>query len=164
MRIVLLGNAGAGKSTLARQLIGGRAVARLALDEIAWNEGPQRKPLGESRALLMGFIQAHRHWVIEGCYGDLIETALLHCDELIFLNPGVDTCIAHCRRRPWEAEKFASATEQQAMLDNLIQWVGEYPIRQDEYGLARHRALFEGFTGRKREYQSPHDYPNSSAE
>ena len=25
-------------------------------------------------------------------------------------------------------------------------------------------ALFEGFTGRKREYQSPHDYPNSSAE
>ncbi|WP_457787542.1 hypothetical protein [Pseudomonas sp. PL-6] len=164
MRILLLGNAGAGKSTLARRLIAGGNVARLALDEIAWDGGTQRKPLDESRALLLAFIRTHRHWVIEGCYGDLVETALPYCDELIFLNPGVDTCIDHCRRRPWEAEKFASAAEQQAMLDKLIQWIGDYPTRQDEYGLARHRALFEGFTGRKRECQSPYDYPSSPAE
>ena len=51
------------------------AVARLSLDEIAWNGGMHRKPLDESRTLLLAFIQTHRHWVIEGCYGDLIETA-----------------------------------------------------------------------------------------
>jgi hypothetical protein len=30
--------------------------------------------------------------------------------------------------------------------------VRQYDTRDDEYGLARHRAIFDGFTGRKHEY------------
>src|SRR5437868_10905947 len=55
MKLVLLGNAGAGKSTIARRLIGGRQIPRLSLDEIAWDPGPQRKPLHESLELLNDF-------------------------------------------------------------------------------------------------------------
>lgn len=159
MKAILLGNAGAGKSTLARQLIGERPIARLSLDEIAWDEGPERKPLSESLALLHEFIGQHEHWVIEGCYSDLVEAALPHCSELRFLNPGTDTCIAHCRSRPWEPEKFASPEQQQAMLEYLIDWVGSYASRDDEYGLQRHRQLFERFTGPKVEYISPASNP-----
>ena len=36
----------------------------------------------------------HVEWVIEGCYGDLIEAAAARCTELRFLNPGADVCIA----------------------------------------------------------------------
>jgi adenylate kinase family enzyme len=43
IRLILLGNAGAGKSTMARRIIGNRPIARLSLDEIAWDEGPKRK-------------------------------------------------------------------------------------------------------------------------
>jgi adenylate kinase family enzyme len=91
MKVILLGNAGAGKSTMARRLIGGADIPSLSLDEIAWDQGTRRKPLTESLVLLSEFLGAKEQWVIEGCYGDLIEAALPHCTELRFLNPGIET-------------------------------------------------------------------------
>ncbi|MEM9216525.1 MAG: shikimate kinase [Cyanobacteria bacterium P01_F01_bin.150] len=158
MKIVLLGNAGAGKSTMAKRLIGDRAIARLSLDEIAWDADVQRKPLAESLTLLQSFIDQHNRWIIEGCYGDLVEATLPYCDELRFLNPGVDVCVAHCRSRPWEPEKFASAEEQQSMLNTLIDWVKQYEYRTDEFGLKRHRIIFDAFAGKKHEYRSVSTY------
>src|SRR5690606_4473886 len=104
------------------------------------------------------FIADHESWIIEGCYADIIEAVLHHCDELIFLNPGVDVCIAHCRARPWEPEKFRSPEEQDENLDNLIAWVASYETRDDEHGLNRHRALFDVFSGKKRELNHLRDY------
>ena len=98
---------------------------------------------------------AHPAWVIEGCYGDLIEAAAQHATDLCFLNPGVEACVANCRRRPWEPSKFPTAEAQDAMLEVLIAWVKEYEVRADEYGLARHRAIFESFAGPKRELTGP---------
>ena len=158
MRLILLGNAGAGKSTMARCLIGSADIPRLSLDEIAWDQGPKRKPLDESLTLLRQFINTNEQWVIEGCYGDLIEAALPCCTELRFLNPGTETCVVHCKRRPWEPSKFSSAEEQDAMLSQLIQWVQEYETRDDEYGLKRHRQVFDGFLGSKKEYTSIASY------
>lgn len=143
---------------MALRLIGGRDIPRLSLDEIAWNDGPARKPLSESLELLAEFVTGNDEWVIEGCYGDLIEAALPHCTELRFLNPGVEVCVEHCQRRPWEPEKFPTPEAQNAMLARLIEWVREYDTRDDEYGLRRHRALFDRFTGKKREYSSAAAY------
>jgi adenylate kinase family enzyme len=158
IRLILLGNAGAGKSTMARRIIGNRPVARLSLDEIAWDEGPKRKPLEVSLKMLHEFIQKNEQWIIEGCYSDLIEATLPHCTELRFLNPGIEVCIAHCRRRPWEPEKFSRPQDQAAMLEQLVQWVREYQTRDDDYGLKRHRQVFERFSGPKREYTAVEDY------
>ncbi|HBQ98991.1 MULTISPECIES: hypothetical protein [unclassified Roseofilum] len=158
MRMILLGNAGAGKSTMARRLISDRPIPRLSLDEIAWNPGPERKPLNESITLLLSFIQDNQQWVIEGCYADIIEAALPYCTELRFLNPGIATCIDRCYQRPWEPEKFASPQEQQAMLQVLVDWVKEYETRSDEYGLSRHRALYDQFCGEKQEFTHIEQY------
>jgi len=158
MRLILLGNAGAGKSTLARRLIGNADIPRLSLDEIAWDPGPRRKPLEESLTLLRQFINANKKWVIEGCYSDLIEAALPYCTELRFLNPGIETCVAHCNHRPWEPSKFSSTEVQDAMLSKLMQWVQEYETREDDYGLKRHRQVFDRFSGTKREYTSVASY------
>ncbi len=158
MRVILLGNAGAGKSTMARRLMRGQPIPRLSLDEIAWAEGAERKPLEESTQALRKFLDDHEHWIIEGCYGDLVEVALPFCEELRFLNPGVATCVEHCLRRPWEPEKFPTKEAQESMLANLLAWVGEYETRTDEYGLQRHRRIFERFSGRKREYKSVDEY------
>lgn len=152
MRIVLMGNAGAGKSTMARRLMHGQSIPRLSLDEIAWTEGVERKPLEESVQALRSFLDDNEHWIIEGCYGDLVEAALPFCEELRFLNPGIETCVEHCLARPWEPEKFPTENEQKSMLANLLAWVREYETRSDEYGLLRHRQIFERFSGRKREY------------
>lgn len=145
---------------MAKRLIAATSdkVARLSLDEIAWNEGTERKPWEESQQLLLQFIQCNENWIIEGCYSDLVEWALPFCTELRFLNPGVEVCIQHCRSRPWEPEKFSSPAQQHALLDSLIAWVGTYESRTDEYGLARHRTLYDGFSGTKREYTNVYDY------
>ncbi|SBO42087.1 shikimate kinase [Cyanobium sp. NIES-981] len=156
MRLVLLGNAGAGKSTLARQLQARVPAARLSLDAVAFEAGSaQRRPLAQSVAAVRRFIAEHEHWILEGCYADILEPVLDHAEELIFLNPGVDVCVAHCRARPFEPEKFATPEEQQQNLDNLIAWVRSYPTRHDTYGLLHHRRLYDAFGGRKRELTQP---------
>ncbi|WP_305043330.1 AAA family ATPase [Geoalkalibacter sp.] len=161
MKVILLGNAGAGKSTLARKLLQKQPAARLSLDEVAFGVGSERRPLEDSIADVQAFIEKNESWIIEGCYADILEPVLELCEELYFLNPGMETCVAHCRSRPWEPEKFASADEQDENLQNLIVWVRAYESRGDEYGLKRHRALFESFTGRKREFNDPGDYESA---
>jgi adenylate kinase family enzyme len=143
---------------MARRIIRDRPIPRLSLDQIAWDTGPKRKPLGVSLRMLNNFIQSNKEWIIEGCYSGLVEAALPYCTELRFLNPGIEVCMAHCHRRPWEPEKFSSPEDQAAMLPLLVQWVREYETRDDEYGLKRHRQVFERFNGAKREYTSVDSY------
>ena len=154
VKVVLMGNAGAGKTTLSRALMAGAHVPGLSLDEVAFSDGAARRPLGDSIRDVLEFMGSHENWIVEGCYADIIESVLEHCETLVFLNPGVATCIEHCRSRPWEPGKFASASEQERHLENLIAWVGEYETRSDEYGLQQHRRLFDLFSGRKFEFTS----------
>ncbi|NUM33331.1 MAG: AAA family ATPase [Candidatus Brocadiae bacterium] len=158
MKVIILGNAGAGKSTLSRKLIAKHPAARLSLDEVAFHGGMERRPLQDSIEDVERWIADNENWIIEGCYADIIEPVLKHCDELIFLNPSVHTCIAHCLSRPWEQEKFGSRQEQDENLENLLQWVRAYESRTDEYGLLRHRELYESFKGKKREFNDPGEY------
>lgn len=161
MRLILMGNAGAGKSTLADRVTRDRPLPRLGLDQIAWSQPAIRKPLDETLRELDAFLAGHDEWIIEGCYADLIEHALPHCTLLWFLNPGVRACVNHCHARPWEKDKYASPNAQDAMLIYLVEWVKQYEARDDEFGLPRHRRLFETFPGPKREFTSAADYPTS---
>ncbi|MGB1581727.1 MAG: shikimate kinase [Nevskiales bacterium] len=158
MKIILLGNAGAGKSTLAKRLTSEQDAARLSLDEVAFASGAARRPLAESVAAAEAFIASNPSWIIEGCYADIIEPLLPHCDKLVFLNPGVEVCVAHCQARPWEPEKFRSKQEQDSHLDNLLAWVRDYENRNDEYGQRRHREIYDAFQGEKCELADPAEY------
>ncbi len=155
-RILIFGNSGSGKSTLARQLAQERGLAHLDLDTLAWQPGmpPRRRPLAESERELRAFTALHPSWVVEGCYSDLLELVLPECKELLFLNPGVDACIAHCRARPWEPHKYASKADQDANLELLLDWVRDYETRDDEFSLRSHRRLYDNFAGLKRELRA----------
>ena len=153
-RIAVFGNSGSGKTTLARVLTSQYGLAHLDLDSLAWDSPGGRRSLTESASAIRDFIREHSEWVIEGCYGDLLEQVLPYASEVRFLNPGVEACIANCRARPWEPEKYPSKEAQDQKLDFLLDWVREYESRADEYSLARHRELFEGFRGPKVELSS----------
>lgn len=149
MRVCVLGNSGSGKSSYAKRL--GAKV--LELDSIYWE--PHQIAVARDAAIvradLAAFIVERDAWVIEGCYADLIEIAAESCDELVFLNPGVEACIANARRRPFEAHKYDRPEDQEKMLGFLIDWIREYPTRADTTGYAEHRRVFDTFSGRKRE-------------
>ncbi len=150
-KVLIFGNSGSGKSTLAKDLSQQRGLAHLDLDTLAWlpTNPPQRMPLAESRAAIDAFMSSCDKWVIEGCYADLLDIAVPHADEVIFMNLPVEVCIENGRNRPWEPHKYASKTEQDANLDMLIEWISQYPTRQDVFSEAAHRSLYETFPGKK---------------
>jgi adenylate kinase family enzyme len=156
VRVVIFGNSGAGKSTLARRLAHDHALAHVDLDTLAWRPTtpPTRRPLADAVAELDGLVAARPGWVIEGCYADLIEAVAPRASLLVFLNPGVDACVAHCRARPWEPHKYATPEAQDANLAMLLDWVRAYATRDDACSLAAHRALYDRFPGAKRELTS----------
>jgi adenylate kinase family enzyme len=152
-RTLIIGNSGAGKSTLARRLASEHALAHLDLDTLAWlpQAPPQRRPLADSAVDIAAFTTRHGDWVIEGCYADLIDLALPHCSQLLFLNPGIEACLAHCRARPWEPHKYPSKAAQDANLAMLLDWVRDYVRRDDACSLRQHRELFDRHAGDKLE-------------
>jgi adenylate kinase family enzyme len=156
-RLVLLGNSGSGKSTLAVRLAAAHGLAHLDLDTLAWEPGvvpPTRRGLDASARDVDAFTSSHDAWVIEGCYADLAAIALPRCTRLLFLDPGIDACIANARARPWEPHKYATKEAQDANLAMLLQWIRDYATRTDVFSLAAHRALFDAHGGDKIELAS----------
>lgn len=146
---------------MARALARQHGLGWLSLDDIAWRveKGqPVRRSTEACGRAMEAFMSGQAEWVMDGCYGDLIRLGLPHCSELRFLNPGVEACVAHCRSRAWEPEKYPSQEEQDAMLDLLIDWVRDYAVRDDDCSLRQHRAIFDSFEGGKREYGSVSEY------
>ncbi|MGH7446253.1 MAG: shikimate kinase, partial [Longimicrobiales bacterium] len=95
-RILIFGNSGSGKSTMARQVAREHHLPHLDLDQLAWSDAGVRKPFRESATEIQSFMEQNPEWVIEGCYADLLDLARMHATELRFLNPGTETCIANC--------------------------------------------------------------------
>jgi adenylate kinase family enzyme len=153
MRVVIVGNSGSGKSWKARQLAQQHQLAHLDLDTIYFVPGliAVARPMEAVLADLRAFVDANPAWVVEGCYGDVVEAALPFCGELLFMNPGKDVCLANNGRRPWEPHKYTSKQQQDSMLPFLLDWVGKYYERDDNCSYAFHQRIFDAFIGAKRE-------------
>lgn len=156
LHIIILGNSGSGKSALANKIKNECDCAHLDLDTLAWKEvtPPERRNVGDSGKAIKSFMASNTNWVIEGGYTDLIELVLDATCILIYLNPGVETCIENCKNRPWEPHKYASIELQNENLAMLLEWVRDYEDRQDTFSKSAHESLFNAFNGYKYEFIS----------
>jgi adenylate kinase family enzyme len=154
MKVLVFGNSGSGKSTYARTIATREGLAHLDLDSIVWEPGKVavQRPRESVVATLQSFIDSQAAWVIEGCYGELIRAASAHCTLLVFLNLGMDACLANNLRRAWEPHKYASLELQNAMFDQLEEWVIDYYQREDAWSYRAHREIFDTFPGAKVEH------------
>ena len=95
-----------------------------------------------------------------GCYtqslpwagADFIYTFHAAPSETTWGNPGIDTCVAYCQRRYSDWRKHRRPEDERSPLEELLPWVRDYEQREDEFSLARHRAIFDRFDGLKTEY------------
>ena len=150
-KILIFGNSGSGKTTLARQLAEKYKAAHFDLDTIAWQAStpPQRAPVSDSLTLINSFFDANDAWVIEGCYGDLIELVSDQANEMIFMNLPLAQCISNAKQRPWEPHKYSSKQAQDDNLAMLIDWITDYQTRDDSFSKQAHESLYEQFRGLK---------------
>ena len=161
-KVIIFGNSGSGKSTLAKYYVKKSALAHLDLDHVAWKKEaqPTREDTSVSKTLMDDFMHKHENWVIEGCYSDLISLIADQSTQLIFLNPGLESCLENCKKRPFEAHKYRTKEEQDANLEMLLTWVEDYYKRDDESSLEAHQKLFQAFKGEKVQYRSLDGYSN----
>jgi len=159
VRIAIVGNSGSGKSTLAGRLAGGTATPVLDLDTVAWEPGEIARPRSPSDAAadVRRFCESGEEWIVEGCYATLVEVALQYEPHLLFLDPGLEQCLANCRARPWEPHKYASKAEQDERLAFLLAWVADYYQRDGEMSHQGHLALFQSYAGPG---QRLHEFPD----
>lgn len=155
-RIVIFGNSGSGKSTLAKKYSAKYDLPHLDLDTLAWKNTipPERRDIEESTIEIRKFLYNNSKWVIEGCYSDLLGVVTKKASKIIFLNPGIETCINNCKQRLWEPHKYSSIEEQNKNLEMLLNWVRDYTIRNDEFSFQSHNKLYEKFSGEKEQLNS----------
>jgi adenylate kinase family enzyme len=157
MKIRILGNSGSGKTTLARRLGGWQRVPLMELDGYVWaaSDTPTQRPDAAIRDDVNRFIANHKSWIVEGCYAKWAEFTLAYAPTLVFLDLPMESCLDHCRARPWQVEKFASKSAQDRTLPFLLDWVRAYYMRDDDSSRVQHLRVFEQYGGPKHRIIDP---------
>lgn len=128
-KIFVTGNAGAGKSTLSKEIARRRGMAWYGLDQIVWQENWRKTPAAQQKAEIAK-LMAQDVWVIDGVDYDILEAA----DEVVFLDLPRRVCFYRAFKRNWWY-LFSSRPElpkncpEILILPTLIKIVWRFPKR-----------------------------------
>ena len=96
MRIHVTGNAGAGKTTLARRLEKELGIQAICLDRVVWKSGWLKASAEERRTALMA-IMRRPAWIVEGVSKEVRDAA----DLVVYLDVPRRVCFWRCAKRNW---------------------------------------------------------------
>lgn len=96
MRIHITGNAGSGKTTLARNLSLILGIEVFGLDKVVWKSGWEMATLAERRKIEEELV-SQPQWIIEGVSSLVRQTA----DINVFLDIPRNICYLRCLKRNW---------------------------------------------------------------
>ena len=150
-KIIIIGNSGSGKSTMAKLLANKYRIPYFDLDAFAFKSPAVREDLTTSINNLKIELEKHDSWIIEGCYGNIVENIITFANELYFLNPGIDICLKNNLNRPLEKHKYHTIEEQNRNLEMLQNWIKNYEKRDDEYSFSKHKLIYDNFRGIKKQ-------------
>jgi adenylate kinase family enzyme len=99
-RVLVVGSAGAGKTTFAVRLAGLLGLPVIHLDAEYWRPGWQHTPADEWPARVDD-LTARDRWVMDGNYGGTLERRLARAEAVIFLDVPRLTCLRRVIVRSW---------------------------------------------------------------
>jgi len=97
MRIHITGNAGSGKTTLAKELGGFLKLDVYGLDKIVWMPNWKKTPSDKRKQLEQELIDKSQ-WIIEG----VSSIARQSSDIIVFLDYPRHICLIRCIKRNWK--------------------------------------------------------------
>ena len=147
-RVVIIGNSGSGKGTLAQEIAQRIGAPAIDLDHFHWQGQVGIKREENLATDMVADVARQPRWIIEGVYGWLAAAALPFATSLIWLDmPWIVCSEGLSRRGRW---KGATAEEHEAFL----KWAEAYWQRQTPSSFTGHLALFENFAGPKQRLRS----------
>ncbi|MGB2571326.1 AAA family ATPase [Micromonospora citrea] len=100
-RILIVGNSGAGKTTLARAVSHRLALPLIHLDRHYWRPGWIAPDPADFRTEV-ATPAARQHWVMDGNYAGTLDLRLPRADLLVLVDPPWPLCLARVVRRRWD--------------------------------------------------------------
>lgn len=97
-RILLIGNAGAGKTTFAKQLAEKRNLPLVHLDRLYWQGDWSHLSCDEFDAILQCELEKPQ-WIIDGNFNCTIAHRLQYCDTVFYFDFPTITCLAGITKR-----------------------------------------------------------------
>jgi adenylate kinase family enzyme len=144
-RIMIIGNAGSGKSTLGRELAARLKLPLHHLDKLFWKPGWQ-KPDPDVFDESLYKIMAEEKWIIEGNYSRTLQHRAARADTIIFLSISTPVCLYRVIRR-----RFANTPREDIPADcperldmAFLNWVIFYKRRSADSV----RTLLKSFSGK----------------
>lgn len=96
-KVLVTGNAGSGKSTVAKRIANRLDISCHGLDRIVWKEGWQKTPTFERSKEIRNLTQ-QKTWVIDGVDDEVMKAA----DTIIFLDIPRRVCFKRVPVRNWK--------------------------------------------------------------
>ena len=100
-RILVIGSPGAGKSTLARELVAHTGLPLYNLDKLHWLPGWVERDRAEGLEELRRVL-AQERWIIDGNYGSSLPERLTRADTVVWLDYPTQLCLARVFKRWWQ--------------------------------------------------------------
>ena len=131
-RVVILGNAGAGKSTLARRLAARIAAPVVHLDAHFWQPGWQPTPRVEW-AERVSALAAQESWIMDGNYAATLGVRLSRADTVVVLDLPRVQCLYRVVRRGLLERGRSRADLADGCLEQLpdrgfLRWIWRFPM------------------------------------
>ena len=125
-RCIVIGCAGTGKSTLAREIAARTGLPVIHLDQEHWGPGWTPTPSDRWKEVVGRLVHRNR-WVMDGNYGGTIEVRLRHCDTVVFLDLPRWLCLARVlkrRLRGQRADPLEGCPDQLSW--EFLSWIWHY--------------------------------------
>ncbi|HZU00370.1 MAG TPA: hypothetical protein VFA10_11940 [Ktedonobacteraceae bacterium] len=137
-KTVIIGSAGAGKSTFARQLGDILQIEVIHLDNLFWRTGWKKISRGKQKEIQRRLVR-RESWIMDGSYHTTLGSRIKAADTVIFLDMPLLVCIWGVIIRHFTAPSRPDLPERcQDKLDwNYLVKVGNFPTK-DRDRLVRH--------------------------
>jgi adenylate kinase family enzyme len=148
MKLIIIGNSGSGKTWLAQNLANERLPV-VHLDNIFWCSGgfSQKRDDSEIQNHILEILTWDT-WIVEGIFGELIQSFISRATHLIWLNLSWNLCEERLLQRSSNNIHHDRAQSPED-IRSLIEWARQYYHRTDLRSHSGHEKIFNSFDGSK---------------
>ncbi len=155
MKIVIIGNAGSGKTWLSNKLNTTHHWPITHLDDLFWEPSGFNKKRSQSTITQMTQTALQNDsWISEGVFGDLARDFITQCSLLLWLDLDWRLCESRLHKRFALNKGNENRSETAESFQALLKWATEYYERTGLRSHQGHQHIFSSFSGEKLRIQT----------